>query len=464
MILAFARGLGATFDLLLENGANTTFDDVVHLLKIACQNFEHMDIRELTKRHINILLDEEPYANAIAMSASEYSEQSSLHDSDIALRSSRIEVQRLCGLLLASMTEQHQRDPRVKQATSETLHRASIDKNLAIMQIAISPDFPGEIDADSNKIIQKCIRQELHVATSDYDMEKVRLLMDIGTTLSAKLPSLEEDEQPFYHGALRDAFADSDLRLTELGIIRCIISHNGFDPNYPLALHEAASLGRDNVITLLIERGVEVDTQDEHGAIALHLAVLGEYQSTTMLLLENGAFVNAQDSLGDTPLHKASGKGSLEMMCLLLQNGADPRAQNKRGDIAVKPKGFTDNGPDTIEQMEILLRSGLDPHFKDGKGGTMIHTLARAERQSLDLVQMLLDRGFEVDARDQSGDTASEGHSAMVELLLNHGADIDAKGREDQTALHKASGMDAYGTVKLLCSRGAHFNAQDILS
>lgn len=56
---------------------------------------------------------------------------------------------------------------------------------------------------------------------------------------------------------------------------------------------------------------------------------------------------------------------------------------------------------------------------------------------------------------------AALGHAAAVELLLDKGAAIEAKNRGGRTALHEASYSNNMGVVKLLLEQGAHANCTD---
>jgi ankyrin repeat protein len=76
-----------------------------------------------------------------------------------------------------------------------------------------------------------------------------------------------------------------------------------------------------------------------------------------------------------------------------------------------------------------------------------------------DMINLLLDRGAKVNARDQdSGATplilaASLGRVNAVEALLKRGADTSLRDNKGQTALDRARQTDSINTVQLLEQR-----------
>lgn len=101
----------------------------------------------------------------------------------------------------------------------------------------------------------------------------------------------------------------------------------------------------------------------------------------------------------------------------------------------------------------------------DSSGRSVLHIAV--EVGSLPLLQLLVDRGARVSARDEEGTTplmscsASYADIAVAEFLLEKGVDIDAQDNEGRTALHFGVGRLNENFVTLLLEKGASFESQD---
>jgi ankyrin repeat protein len=75
--------------------------------------------------------------------------------------------------------------------------------------------------------------------------------------------------------------------------------HNGFNADSSKvkdALLEAAKLGRNAVVRLLLEKGAELKTKDSYGQTPLSWSARNRHEAVVKLLLEKGAKLKTKDS------------------------------------------------------------------------------------------------------------------------------------------------------------------------
>ena len=244
--------------------------------------------------------------------------------------------------------------------------------------------------------------------------------------------------------ALADAGADPNLQ----------------DPDGTPALTLAVVNGHHDVARLLIERGANPNVADTAGMTPLYAAV--ELHTSEMYPERR-------------PLRQSYGSGTLDLITLLLSKGAQPDSPLKAvtlrwgrrrgpGDAALaegttplmRAARFAD-----VEVMRTLLEAGASPAAKQKDQTTVLMLAAGAgwrtgetilggldfgpESDAIEAVKLCLNRGADVMATDDDGLTAL--HHAVprgagvVQLLLDNGAVLDAKDKRGRTALDVAQGV-----------------------
>ncbi|OWY98935.1 hypothetical protein PHMEG_00030162, partial [Phytophthora megakarya] len=166
----------------------------------------------------------------------------------------------------------------------------------------------------------------------------------------------EERLKPIWH--------ESDLEATDA--ITALI-HQGVDVkelNGVAALHYAAHNGHTNVVSLLLERGTDVDkcqyqgcsSHFDNGWTALHYAARDGSMDVISLLLECGADIAAKNENGKTALHYAAENGHTEVISWLLEQGADVGGKNYRDKTALHYAARNGN----TDGISLLLERGAD--------------------------------------------------------------------------------------------------------
>ncbi|KAH8668381.1 ankyrin repeat-containing domain protein [Xylariales sp. PMI_506] len=98
------------------------------------------------------------------------------------------------------------------------------------------------------------------------------------------------------------------------------------DQNGGTALHLAAELGCEDVVEMLLHRSANPNKADFMGRTPLFSAVQSGNENVVKLLIDHSADVNMRDSLGEVALHLAVETGSEAITLLLLSNGANINA------------------------------------------------------------------------------------------------------------------------------------------
>lgn len=92
----------------------------------------------------------------------------------------------------------------------------------------------------------------------------------------------------------------------------------------------------------------------------LHEASVGDRAQIVRLLLDKGADVNAQDQCGNSPLHHAAHSGSINTICALLDGGADTNVVNDDAQIPIDVARKR-HRPDVIALLSAVRAAGADP-------------------------------------------------------------------------------------------------------
>lgn len=237
-------------------------------------------------------------------------------------------------------------------------------------------------------------------------------------------------------------------------------NHGGRKVRFPsnITLLEAAARNDLDEVRELLKSGVSPDLFNEDGLTALHQCCIDDFVDVVRCLLESGANVNACDSELWTPLHAAATCGHTGLVQILVQAGADLLAVNADGNM---PYDLCEDEA-TLELIEVVMaEQGITQEQID-------QCRAAKERVMLADVQALIDRGDNLNAKDQHGATllhvaAANGYLSVGEVLLEHRASVDETDADGWTPLHAASCWGQLQMVELLVAHGADLNAKSLL-
>lgn len=226
------------------------------------------------------------------------------------------------------------------------------------------------------------------------------------------------------------------------------------------ALMMAAREGRDALVSLLIDRHVDVNQNGPYGS-AIWSAVAEDKQGAVELLLDAGADMNLKSDEPVDPkrpritlLSCAVGTNDLNLMGILLAHGADINGAGEDGTTPL----WSAVGWGGANTVLYLINKGSDVNRANDSGVTplMIATACK----DVPILQALLQHGAKLETTDKEGRTAlmyacRDDVTPAVQFLVSQGAKINGVDVHGETALTYAGDRGNTKLVNLLKEAGA---------
>jgi|GEM_PF-3425334 len=259
------------------------------------------------------------------------------------------------------------------------------------------------------------INEELIEAVTQYDVNKVKQLLEQGADVNFK----DEEALP----AIFYSITSHQIEMTRL------LLDNSADPNIiinglgetPYRLILRTKCTEDNEIVKFLEENSEkynIQVMDIEPSVFFKAVEAGNIPETKRLLIEHPTIIDIRDRKNcDTALHIAARKFNEEMVKLLVEHGASIDLKNEYDDT---PLGDA-RGHLTISKFLIEHGSSLELT----EGNNIVHRAASIN--SVDLMKYLIEIKVPLDGKNEYNNTPLDlayinGHKNMISLLSSEGS------------------------------------------
>ncbi|KAN0135081.1 Ankyrin repeat-containing domain protein [Lactarius tabidus] len=136
------------------------------------------------------------------------------------------------------------------------------------------------------------------------------------------------------------------------------------------SLFTASENGQLNIVRSLLDGGSDVNATYRNRMTALHAASYKGHLEVANLLIDRGAYLDSRSRAGWTPLHYALRESHLEVTRLLLDHGANINAKTRNDGNALHVTLYLDKEFSRSEAIQLLLDRGVDVDVRNSRGRT----------------------------------------------------------------------------------------------
>lgn len=224
-------------------------------------------------------------------------------------------------------------------------------------------------------------------------------------------------------------------------------------------MHYASYNGWQDVVSLLVEKGINVNAKTKNGDRPISLALKNSFKNVIEILLRAKAYSRTNCAFESMVLSIACEKGWFNVVQCLVDIGIDINEKPlPRGVPILLAIEYSHRAI-----FDLLVKFGANLADSDLENTTVLHHACRTGW--LDVAQLLVDRGSDINAITRNGWTplllaASYSHKDIVCMLLKAGAHLNTYESSTWTFLHYACKDGWLDIVQYLLKAGFDINAK----
>ncbi len=292
------------------------------------------------------------------------------------------------------------------------------------------------------------------------------MLLYFALTQRANILTVDQDKRNILHWAVIKGnvaiiqIIEGNLRKQKPKLWRALVQAK--DGTGLTPFHWAAQRGNKEIVTLLLQSGVDPNIGDADGKTALYWASKKGHRDIVQILIGSRLVdVNHKSPWGMTALHESVRGGHVDAVEELLKAGADINAL----DVDERTPLYWASERGYAKVVDMLLDKGANPSLSDQDKRSPLHRAARYGHT--DVVSILVQKGkIPVDIQDTLQETplcwaVLNGHIETTKMLVSLGAKLEYLKRGDHSIFHELAAKGQNEMIQFLASKGYNVNQLD---
>ena len=285
-------------------------------------------------------------------------------------------------------------------------------------------------------------RTALHNASCKGNSSSVKMLLENGVTIQ----SVDKKGQTPMTSAITNNHVD----------IVSLLLDKSEAPKDSVLIHAAVISGHCEMVRLFLNKGANIDYQDNDGSTPLVLAIKMGHIEIVELLLDSGANSKVRSFDGSVSIHTAAKLGHYDVLQVLLKFKPNLDIQDYKGSTALMLASMHGH----LKTVELLVSEGANLEIKSEFEHVALHFAAR--HGQYETVKLLIKKGANIDVEDNFSQTPliwaiDQKHLEIATFLIENGTDVNSK----RSPLQIAVLSNQFEIVKHLIKAGSILNAQD---